>query len=203
MEKNKIYIVASYTDTVPGKMIKLRANMKFWNRYAGDGYSHVSLSRDNTLNNMMSFARKKMDNPFDSGLVKEDINQGMFALKPDKSKIAVMEVDVTKQQYDDIGTIMEDYWNRRDELGFNFLGLISMLFCARGLPVENHYFCSQWVTSVLHEAGVDIFSEKKPHNVRPFDFYCLLEDKIIYEGMTKDYCVDDNTSFQKKLKEEK
>lgn len=140
MNEYKIYIVLSFTDTVPGKMIKLRAEMKFWNRYAGDGYSHVSLSRDNTLNNMMSFARKEINNPFNSGIVKENIREGMFALKPDKSKIAVMEIGVTKQQYDDIGNIMNSYWGRCDELGFNFAGLISMLLCGRGVPVKDHFF---------------------------------------------------------------
>lgn len=187
MDDNKIYVVTSFTDTVPGKMIKVRAEMKFWNRYMGDEYSHVSLSRDNTLNNMMSFARKDINNPFNSGIVKENIQQGMFALKPDKSKIAVMEIGVTQQQYDDIGKIMDYYWSRRDELKFNFAGLISMLFCGRGVSVEDHYFCSQWVSTVLQEAGLNIFNGKKPHNIRPFDFYCLLKDSIIYEGMTKDY----------------
>ena len=44
MNNDKVYVVASYLDTVPGRLIKLRAEMKFWNRYLGDGYSHVSLS---------------------------------------------------------------------------------------------------------------------------------------------------------------
>lgn len=187
MENNKIYIVNSFTDTVPGKMIKLRAEMKFWNRYAGDEYSHVSLSRDNTLHSMMSFARKEINNPFNSGIIKEDIQQGMFALKPDKSKIAVMQLDVTQQQYDDIGRIMDDYWARCDELGFNFIGLISMLLRGSGIAVKDHYFCSEWVSTVLQEAGVNLFGNKKPCNIRPFDFYCILKDSIIYEGMTKDY----------------
>ena len=187
MEKNKIYIVTSYTDTVPGKLIKMRAKLKFWNRYLGDEYSHVSLSRDNTLNNMMSFARRDMNNPFDAGLIKENIHEDMFALKPDKSKIAVMELDVTKKQYEDIGKIMDYYWSRREELGFNFLGLASMLFVARGLKVPDQFFCSQWVATVLQEAGVNIFNDKQPYDIRPFDFYCSLKDNIIYEGMTIDY----------------
>ena len=187
MNNDKVYVVTSYLDTVPGKLIKLRAEMKFWNRYLGDGYSHVSLSRDNTLTNMMSFARKELHNPFNSGLIKESIYSGMFALKEDKAHIAVMPIAVTSKQYEDIGKIMEEYWARREELGFNFLGLASMLFCARGVPVEDHYFCSEWVTTVLQGAGVDIFSDKKPYNVRPFDYYGLLKDSLIYEGTTKDY----------------
>ncbi len=196
MGNDKVYVVTSYVDTLPGKVIKVRAEMKFWNRYLGDNYSHVSLSRDNTLNNMMSFARREINNPFNAGLVKEDIHSGMFALKKDKSKIAVMQVDVTPKQYDEIGNIMERYWARRDELGFNFAGLASMLFCARGLPVEDRYFCSEWVTTVLQEAGVDIFSDKKPYNIRPFDFYCLLKDSIVYEGRAQDYPVKSKVLYK-------
>lgn len=78
MEMHKIYIVLSYNNTLPGKLIKFRAKLKFWNRWAGDCYSHASLATSNKLDNMMSFARKGIKNPFNSGLIKEDINKGMF-----------------------------------------------------------------------------------------------------------------------------
>ena len=87
MNNDKVYVVTSYLDTVPGKLIKLRAEMKFWNRYLGDGYSHVSLSRDNTLTNMMSFARKELHNPFNSGLIKESIYRFNDYLKIEEGKI--------------------------------------------------------------------------------------------------------------------
>ena len=182
-----IYIVNSYTDTVPGKLIKFRAKLKFWNRYAGDIYSHVSLSRDSKLNNMISFARKEINNPFISGLVKEDIRKNVFALDKEKSIISVIELPVSDEQYEKIDKIIEYYWSRRDELKFNFAGLATMLFCGRGVTSENRFFCSQWVATVLKEAGVDLFEGKDPHNVRPFDFYGLLEDKIIYEGLAINY----------------
>ncbi|MDD6223394.1 MAG: hypothetical protein PUB18_00105, partial [bacterium] len=143
--------------------------------------------RDSKLDNMMSFARKDLHNPFHSGIVKEDIRSGMFALRPDKSKIAVMELGVTKKQYDHLGEVMNSYWLKREELGFNFAGLISMLFFGVGVPVEGEFFCSQWVATVLQEVGIDLFPEKSLYNIRPFDFYCLLQQQIIYEGMSKDY----------------
>ncbi len=187
MNDKKIQIVASYTDTVPGKIIKLRAAMKFWNRHAGDKYSHISLSRDSKLGNMMSFARKDLHNPFNSGLIKEDIRTGMFALKPDISQIAVMELDVTSKQFDTISEIMDDYWEHRDQYGFNFLGLASMLLCAKGVTSENRFFCSQWVATVLRDSGIDLFDGKNPKDIRPFDFYETLQDHIVYEGLAVDY----------------
>lgn len=182
-----IYIVNSYTDTVPGKLIKFRAKLKFWNRYAGDIYSHVSLSRDSKLNNMISFARKEINNPFIGGIVKEDIRTKIFALNKEKSIISVMELPVSAEQYEKIDEIIEYYWSRRDELKFNFAGLASMLFCGRGVTSKDRFFCSQWVATVLKEAGLDLFNGKEPHNIRPFDFYGLLKENIIYEGLATDY----------------
>lgn len=187
MENKKIEIVASYTDTVPGKIIKFRAAMKFWNRYSGDTYSHISLSRDSKLGNMMSFARKEINNPFNSGLIKEDIRTGMFALKPDVSRIAVMELKVSEQQYNNISSLMDYYWQNKDNYKFNFVGLTSMLIYGKGIEVPNSFFCSQWVATVLQASGIDIFDGKKPKDIRPFDFYGALKDSIIYEGLTVQY----------------
>lgn len=195
MNDNKIQIVASYTNTVPGKIIRLRAAMKFWNRHAGDQYSHISLSRDKKLGNMMSFARKELNNPFDSGLIKENIRTGMFALRPDISQIAVMELPVTEKQYNTISEIMDDYWEHRDQYGFNFLGLASMLLCAKGVTSENRFFCSQWVATVLRDSGIDLFEGKDPKNIRPFDFYERLQDHIVYEGLTINYPEYNKNSF--------
>lgn len=187
MADKKIEIVASYTDTVPGKIIKLRAAMKFWNRYPGDTYSHISLSRDRKLGNMMSFARKEINNPFNSGLIKENIRTGMFALKPDVSRIAVMELKVSEQQYDKLSSLMDYYWENKDKYNFNFVGLTSMLIYGKGIDFPNSFFCSQWVATVLQDSNIDIFDGKKPKDIRPFDFYGTLKDSIIYEGLTTQY----------------
>ena len=187
MADKKIEIVASYTDTVPGKIIKFRAAMKFWNRYAGDTYSHISLSRDRKLDNMMSFARKEMNNPFNSGLIKEDIRSGLFALKPEVSKIAVMELTVSDRQFNKLSSLMDSYWENRDNYNFNFIGLTSMLVCGRGIEVPNSFFCSQWTATILRDSGIDIFPGKNPKDIRPFDFYGALQNNIFYEGLTVQY----------------
>lgn len=187
MKLKSIYIVSSYTNTVPGKMITVRASMKFWNRYPGDTYSHISLSKDNLLNNMVTFARKEINNPFNAGLVKEDIRDGLFAINKEKSKIAVMKLDIPEDNYIKLGSIIDYYWDKREELNYNYIGLIKMLFVGKGTTTENHYFCSQWVAQVLKESGIDIFEGKNTYDIRPFDFYVALKNYIIYEGLTVNY----------------
>jgi len=188
MKQKSIYVVASYTDTVPGKLITARAKLKFWNRYEGDTYSHISLSRDNRLRNMVSFARKEMKNPFNSGIVTEDIKRDMFVLNPDKSKIAVMQLGVSEETHQIVSDKIDEYLRIGEHLKFNYLGLVSLLLSGtRGFTLSNQFFCSQWATTVLRESGIDIFPKKRPEDVRPFDFYRELKEYQIYEGLTKDY----------------
>ena len=187
MDKQNIYIVDSFTNTVPGRIIKWRASLKFWNRYDGDCYSHTSLSRDKKLGNMMSLARREINNPLNCGFIKEDIRKDVFALNKDESKIAVMELPVSLEQYKKISNLMDYYWTHRDEYSYNFVGIISMIMFGRGIASKDSFFCSQWVATVLKEAGIYLFDNKKPKDVRPFDFYGALEDNIIYEGPVLEY----------------
>lgn len=186
-DRKSIYIVVSYNDTFIGKIIRKRAEMKFWNRYAGDKYTHVSLSLELQLNNMMSFARKKVNNPLIAGLIKEDIGLGVFARSGEQSRIAVMEIPVSVEQYNLIQSLMGEYWNRRDMLKYNILGLFSMLLYGKGIKIKDKYICSQWVAEILEDSGVYHFERKRPCDVRPFDYYDTFKKNIIYEGLTVEY----------------
>ena len=160
--------------------------MKFWNRYDGDIYSHISISLDNKLTKMYSFARKTLHNPFNAGLIKENIYGGMFSLKRGLNRMAVFRLRVSEEQYGNIGESIKRDWERKEELGFNFPGLFSQLVVARGIPWKDRYFCSQWIATLLRDAGIDLFHKPNVH-VRPFDFYCALRKQLIFEGLVKDY----------------
>jgi hypothetical protein len=182
----KIYIVASFTNTWPGRLIIFRAALKFWNRYDGDTYSHISISLDDSLTKMFSFARKTINNPFNAGFIKENIHSGMFARNFNRNRITVFELDVLPDQYQFIENYVNNCWIDRDFLKFNYIGLIVQLICGRGISRQNHFFCSQWVATVLNLCGIDLFN-KNPVHVRPFDFYVALKDCIIYEGLVQNY----------------
>lgn len=188
VEQNKnIYIVLSCNDTFIGKVIRNRGKLKFWNRYAGDCYSHVSISLEPTLNNMMSFARKKITNPFISGLVREDIDRGIFERSGRKSKIAVLQIEVLTEQYEDIYRILEECWEKRDEYKYNFLSLFCLLLCCKGVPIHNKYVCSHWVAEIMEECMGYRFKKKRACDVRPLDFYDAFRENIVYEGLTMNY----------------
>lgn len=78
-----------------------------------------------------------------------------------------------------------------------------MLAVGRGIAPKNSFFCSQWVTTVLQEAGINLFVKKKPQDVRPFDFYGTLEDKIIYEGPVVEYPYYNDLEYPSFVKDEK
>lgn len=187
---NKIYIVLSNNYTMIGRIICMRQKLHFGFRNPATRYSHVSLSADKELHNMLSFARKKMRNPFVAGLVKEDISAELFALKPDTNRIAVMSVEVSEKQYADIIAMMNDYWKRRNEYKYNSGGLIRIVIRGRMRKPDkrkSYFYCSQWVDKVLKDCGVDIFTNQQFYTITPSDFYIELKDKIVYEGLTKEY----------------
>lgn len=186
MNNRKIYIVLSYTDTWPGRLIIVRAKLKFWNRYEGDRYSHISISGDQTLTEMYSFARRAIHNPFNAGMIQESIEKGMFSRKTHVGRMAVFELSVTAEQYRELEKRIEADWARRDILKYNYLGIVIQLLFGRGAARKNHYFCSQWAAEVFHSCGIDLF-HKNPIHVRPFDFYAALKNNLVYEGLVKDY----------------
>ena len=185
-----IYIVLSNNYTLVGRIVCLREKLHFGRHDAGTAYSHASLSLDSGLHNMLSFARKTIHNPFNAGLVEEDISAGMFTLKPEKSHIAVIKLPVTEQRHNDIEKLMSHYWNNREIYKYNSKGLIRILLHGRDtsdMSSKNAFFCSEWVDYLLKRCGIDLFRDENLYTVSPSDFYNKLKNNIIYEGLTKEY----------------
>ena len=68
-EKKYVYILLTRTETVPSKVIHFFKRMP---------YVHVSIALDEELDELYSFARKKINNPFRCGFIDEDITTGIF-----------------------------------------------------------------------------------------------------------------------------
>lgn len=154
-ESKKVYILLSKTKTVPSNLIKLMTR---------EPYCHTSLALDISLDEMYSFARKGVYNPFNSGFISENIEKGIFG-KHKGTRCAVYELKVTSKQYDRIQQELARFKKHPDRYG---------------------YFCSQFVASVLKNAGVDIF-HKKPGLVKPGDFRRCPELRPIFTGLLTEY----------------
>ena len=186
----KIYIVLSNNHTAVGKLICMRQKLQFGWSDRGAKYSHASLSLNRNLHDMLSFARKKVNNPFVAGLVKENITSGLFALKTKQSIIAVICLAVPNKKYDKLVARMNEYWSKKGEYKYNTRALIRILLRGRDkerFESKKAFFCSQWVEGILHECGIDIFANEELYTISPADLYHKLADYIIYEGLTKEY----------------
>ena len=174
--KNKcVYIVLSKTQTLPSNVIKM------WTR---EPYAHTSLAFDIELNEMYSFARKRLHNPFYCGFITEDITTGVFG-RDTKTECKVLRLWITTAQRKRIERILDKFKAERNMYKYNYLGVFSSVL---GHSVERkyNYFCSQFVYTVLERARVDVF-EKKPGLVRPRDFRLWREPEVIYEGRLNRY----------------
>ena len=168
-----VYIVLSYTGTKVSKLIRRIASMK---------YAHVSISLNDNLDEMYSFARKGVYNLFNAGFIKENIRTGMFK-RMCETELAVFELPVSAEQYHEIVMLLEEFWQKRDTLSYNFVGLPLMAFGGIKTKLSKRFFCSQFIAHILERCGVRLF-EKDSSIVSPQDFYEALAVKgeLLYEG---------------------
>ncbi len=138
LQQPKIYIVASQTGTVPSRLIK---------RVTGARFNHVSISLDERMDTMYSFARRHPYNPVWGGYVKECPLTGTFARFP-QTQAQIVSVDVTQEQYDGIRRYLEGMYAKKNTYHYNYAGV---LLGALRIPFQrkNHYYCSEFVRDVL------------------------------------------------------
>ncbi len=175
-DKNRcVYVCLSKTSTLPSNVIKL------WTK---EPYAHTSLALDMELNEMYSFARKRLHNPFYCGLIMEDITTGVFGRDVD-TMCLILRIWVTADEFKRIRRILSGFWQNKNLYKYNYIGIAGVMF---GKAVERryNYFCSQFVYSVLQRAGVELF-KKKPGLVRPEDFRVWDVPEVIYEGKLNHY----------------
>ncbi len=185
--KNRcVYVMVSKTSTFPSQMIKM------WTK---EPYAHTSLALDIELNEMYSFARKKLRNPFNCGFITEDITTGVFG-RDVGTTCKIMRIWVTQNQLDKINKILQKFKDNKNFYGYNYIGIFGVMI-NKAVEREYNYFCSQFVYYVLSKAGVKLF-DKKPGLVRPEDFRVWTEPEVIYEGKLHDYRAFLNEHYPKK-----
>lgn len=174
-ENYSVYIVLSKTQTLPSQVIKL------WTR---EPYAHTSLAMDVELKEMYSFARKHLHNPFDCGFINEDITTGVFG-RDVHTTCRIGRLRVTKEQYDKIKEILEQFKSEKAFYRYNYLGILGVM-CRRSVERRYNYFCSQFVSYVLRKAEIPLIT-KKPGLTCPRDFRMCEGLEVIYEGRLRNY----------------
>ncbi len=170
-----VYIVLTQTQTYPARAIHF---------YTNEPYAHASIAFDEDLEEMYSFARRGIWNPFNAGFIEEDINDGIFG-KYRSTTCSIYRLRITEKQYIRLREEIEIFKQNRDDYSYNFLGLIA---AALNIPVKakQRYFCSQFVAYVLEQSGIKIFN-KNYALVKPRDIRLNPRLKAIYRGKLAEY----------------
>ena len=87
MGEKRVYVLLTDTGTIFTKMIKL---------YTRKTYNHASIAFDEDLTQVYSFGRKRSENPFIGGFVKENINEGLFK----NATCAVYSLEINETDYE-------------------------------------------------------------------------------------------------------
>ena len=118
----RLYVLLTFTNTLVARGIRM---------YCKEPYSHVSLAFDENLEEMYSFARKGIYNPFNAGLIREDIEAGVYARKT-QTDCCVLSLPVTNKEYRRVKRIVKRYLLRKDMLAYNYLGILG---CVLNRPI--------------------------------------------------------------------
>lgn len=176
MKKYCLYIVLTRTNTVISRMIQIIKN---------DEYTHASISLDRNLEHMYSFGRKYVHNPFIGIFRHERINEGLYKYQKTVPSL-VMEIEVTRLQYEKARSILEHFINNGDIYKYNYMGLLHSLL-NKSNSCYDRFLCSEFVYYVLNESGIADLNI--PRNlVRPQSLLNLknkLTGNIIYTGDLK------------------
>lgn len=172
-----VYIVLTQTQTYPARAIHF---------YTNEPYAHASIAFDEDLDEMYSFARRGIWNPFNAGFIEEDINNGIFG-KFRSTTCNIYQLKITEKQYIKLREEIEVFKQNKDDYSYNFLGLLA---AALNIPVrtKQRYFCSQFVAYVLERSGIKIFN-KNYALVKPRDIRLNSRLKSIYRGKLAEYRV--------------
>src|SRR5690554_2266658 len=134
MEKQKIYIVLTRTNTVMSKLIRIFKN---------DEFTHAAISLDKELKHMYSFGRRDTYNPFIGRFRKEDVNEGVYKLC-NTLPGAIIDVEVSKQQYEKAKVLLDHFISNSELYKYNYKGLLHSLF-NNSVCSENRFLCSEFV----------------------------------------------------------
>lgn len=170
-----VYIVLTQTQTYPARAIRF---------YTHEPYAHASIAFDEDLEEMYSFARKGIYNPFNAGFIREHLDRGIFG-RFSSTSCGIYRLQVTDEQCLRLKKLIEKFNLNKEVYSYNYLGLIGAAF---NIPIQskNKYFCSQFVAYVLEESGIHIF-DKSYALVKPRDIRINPRLKSVYQGKLSEY----------------
>lgn len=174
----KIYIVMTYTGTVLSYLIK---------NITKTPYAHVSISMNEDLRPMYSFGRLNPKIPIFAGFVEENINEGLYELRPN-TMCRVYSLEVNDFQYMKLKENIDKVSDERKMYSYDVEALIRVPL-NRAKKTDYRYVCSHFVADMLLKSEINIF-DIPAYEVIPNNFFEVESLKLEYEGLLSKYKVN-------------
>ena len=170
----QVYVMLTRTNTVPSSVIS---------KLTPGTYTHTSVALVPRTDGFYSYARRRLHNFFNAGIVQENIHTFVFAQYPN-CKCILLSLDVSDEGYERMQQSVAYYWSHYKKARYNFLGVIPIRLGIR-IPRKMHFVCSQFVAVTLNASG-EITLPKDPLLMMPNDFLKIEGIRTVYEGPLKD-----------------
>lgn len=171
-----IYIMLTRSETLVSKAIGI---------FTSDQYTHSSISFNENLSPLYSFARKGYL-PLPGGLRLEYTDRGYYK-EHEHIPCALYSLEVEDDVFYEAQRVVNEMVNELDSYQYNVIGLF---LCKLNIPFErrHHYFCSQFVSEVLARANA-LNLPKHSTLMRPNDYAELPQLELCFKGKIKDLAV--------------
>ena len=179
----QVYIVTTYTGTALSYLIRNISKVK---------YAHVSISLNEDLRPMYSFGRLNPKTPIFAGLVQENINEGLYAIRIN-TICRVYSLDVDERSYELMRDKLDYMWQKKKDYSYDVEALVRMPFGLAKLN-EKKYVCSSFVAYILESGEVGVF-DKPYYEIRPSDFLENSRFNMIYEGLLNKYSTENTYGY--------
>lgn len=183
MEQKFLYIVFSSTPNKMGTMIR---------RITGDTYNHVSISLDETLSQMYSFARRFYHTPFYGGFVKESVSR--YHINGHVAQIQVCRLPITADHHNALQAHLTDMLERQEQYLYNHLSA-AIVPLRRRINIRDAYICVDFAVQILRSVGIP-FDPQRNYSVGELER--LLRPHIIYTGTAPEATIYDANYFAPK-----
>jgi hypothetical protein len=132
-----LYIILSRTTTGAGKLIR---------RFTRSYYNHVSMTLNEDLSDIVSFARFNIDTPMHAGYVAEPVERFLYAGGP--VPIRVFRVEIPDEKSQRLKAFFLRAGDRELGLLYNYFGALMTMFRIR-CRIPGAYTCLSFATTVL------------------------------------------------------
>lgn len=166
MTERTIYILLTRSGTWFSRLIHLATQ---------DSYTHASIGLDGPGGPFYSFARKYRHLALPAGLVEEYVT-----IYRREVPCCLYALTVNEDTYLRLRRQLRSMYAQREEYHYSVLGVLACWF---NLPLQRrrHYFCSQFVASLLENCGA-VELPKPPTLLRPAELCQLTALRPVHQG---------------------